>query len=133
MLASGAGALYMADRYGWHVTYMFMACLMAVGIFTTLVGPEPAASAAVAKAKASAREWLLEYVVAPLRDFTLRRGWIALLLFIVLYKLGDALLGVMTNPFLLELGFTKTQIAQIVKLYGFAATLIGIWAGGMIV
>src|SRR5690606_29926093 len=53
-----------------------------------------------------------------------------ILIFIAIYKLGDAFLGVMTNPFLLDIGFTKAQIATIVKVYGFAATIIGTFIGG---
>ena len=59
--------------------------------------------------------------------------WLHVLVFVVLYKLGDAFMGVMFNPFLLDLGFTKTQIAQVVKLYGLIATLLGTFAGGWLV
>ena len=60
-----------------------------------------------------------------------RRQWLAILLFIMLYKLGDAFLGVMTNPFLLEIGFSKTDIAEVVKVYGLIATLLGVFLGGV--
>jgi PAT family beta-lactamase induction signal transducer AmpG len=62
-----------------------------------------------------------------------RPHWLAILLFILLYKLGDAFMGVMTNPFLLEIGFQKQQIAAVVKLYGVIATIIGSFIGGSMV
>lgn len=129
MLASGAGALALADQAGWFWAYMVMAAMMGIGIITVLLAPEPAASGE--SAPASAKNWLRDNVVAPFADFMSNRHWLMLLLFIMLYKLGDAFLGVMTNPFLLEIGFSKTDIAKIVKLYGLAATLIGLFLGGM--
>lgn len=59
--------------------------------------------------------------------------WLAVLAFVVLYKLGDAFMGIMFNPFLLDIGFTKTEIAQVVKVYGLIATILGTFAGGWIV
>ncbi len=59
-----------------------------------------------------------------------RPQWLTVLAFVVLYKLGDAVIGNLFNPFLLATGFSKTQIAEIVKLYGLAATLLGSFAGG---
>ena len=74
--------------------------------------------------------WLYGAVVCPFADFMTRKGWVVILLFVMFYKFGDALAGVMTNPFLLELGFTKVEIATVVKTYGLAATLLGAAAGG---
>jgi PAT family beta-lactamase induction signal transducer AmpG len=79
------------------------------------------------------REWLVAYVVDPFRDFMTRPQWLAVLAFVILYKLGDAFMGVMFNPFLLDLGFSKTEIAQVVKLYGLIATILGTFAGGWLV
>jgi PAT family beta-lactamase induction signal transducer AmpG len=62
-----------------------------------------------------------------------RDHWQLVLAFVILYKLGDAFLGVMFNPFLLDIGFTKSQIAAIVKLYGLAATILGAFLGGWLV
>lgn len=150
MLISGAGALVLAQwlqegqgydfSQSWQLTYLGMAALMAVGIVTTLVVREPDASAVYA-AKIAARngqrlsmgEWLTENVVAPFADFMHRPGWLHILLFVVLFRLADAYLGVMFNPFLLELGFTKAQIAEIVKLYGMIATFAGAIVGGALV
>ena len=129
MLASGAGALALADHMSWLATYLIMASLMAVGVITVLLSPEPEAGE---RAQASSlRHWLRDNVIAPFRDFMQHNHWALILLFIMLYKLGDAFLGIMTNPFLLEIGFTKTDIAAVVKLYGLVATLIGLFLGGM--
>ena len=75
-------------------------------------------------------------VVEPFADFLRRNGAATpplILLFIMLYKLGDALLGAMANPFYVELGFTKTEVATVVKTYGLVATLAGGLLGGMII
>jgi len=152
MLVSGAGALYLATFLGWLATYALMAALMAVGIVTVLVNPEPKIKksqefldqekriaeylntrphlkARIAKALA----WLFGAVVSPFAEFMRRRGWLSVLLFILLYKFGDALAGVMGNPFYVELGFTKIQIANFSKLFGLAATIIGGVIGGLMV
>ncbi len=80
-----------------------------------------------------ARTWLRNAVVAPFADFAGRPGWLAILLFVVLYKLGDALAGVMANPFYVALGFSKIEVANVAKLFGVAATLAGLAAAGVIV
>ncbi len=134
MLISGAGALAAADAFGWQITYFAMAAIMASSIFLTLYAQEPEADAAKARPQVHRMgEFFRAYVVAPMRDFMMRPHWLAVLGFVVLYKLGDAFMGVMFNPFLLDLGFTKTQIAEVVKLYGLLATILGSFAGGWLV
>jgi len=152
MLVSGAGALYLATYVGWSVTYGLMAAFMTVGIVAVLLNPEPKVQknaesvqqerrlAAHLEAngrplgkKAQALAWIHGAVISPFAEFASRRGWLVILLFILLYKLGDALAGVMGNPFYLELGFTKIQIASISKAFGLAATIIGGVIGGIIV
>jgi len=152
MLVSGAGALYMSSFFGWHVTYAVMAGLMIVGIGTILVNPEPerlknrelARQESRVSAYLAARPhlrgitarilaWVSTAVVAPFAEFMGRRGWLLVLLFILLYKFGDALAGVMSNPFYIELGFTKIEIANISKAFGLAATISGGVIGGMMV
>jgi PAT family beta-lactamase induction signal transducer AmpG len=141
MLASGAGALVLAEKESWAAVYAVMALLMLVGVVTTLLVAEPASGAPVAGERRHALPglppalarlvgWMREAVVSPFADFMSRQRWATILLFVMLYKLGDALAGVMTNPFLLELGFTKSEIATVVKTYGLAATLVGAAAGG---
>src|SRR5690606_18929891 len=77
--------------------------------------------------------WWRRAVLEPFVDFLSRDGAWWLLGFVLLFKFGDAFVGVMTNPFLLDLGFTKTEIAEIVKVGGFAATLTGAYLGGVMV
>jgi PAT family beta-lactamase induction signal transducer AmpG len=152
MLVSGAGALYLATYVGWLTTYRLMACLMTVGIGIVLLNPEPRVRntqdcvgqdrriAAYLEArphltgkKAEAFAWIYGAVISPFAEFMSRRGWLVTLLFILLYKFGDALAGVMSNPFYVELGFTKVQIAGISKAFGLTATIIGGVIGGVIV
>ena len=131
MLASGAGALALADHFSWAMTYTLMAALMGIGIITILLSPEPAVAFEEPKTKPDLITWLRTAVIEPFADFMTRRYWLMILLFIILYKLGDAFLGIMTNPFLLEIGFTKTDIAKVVKSFGLIATLVGLFIGGI--
>src|SRR5690606_17830710 len=109
---AGAGALLLADAAGWFLAYLAMAGLMLVGLATILASPEPAGpervnSEAVTATTAdtgggSARRagrWLREAVYEPFAEFLTRPWALLILLFILLYKLGDAFLGAMTNPF----------------------------------
>jgi len=132
LLAAGAGALYTAQFGGWHVAYAVMAALMLVGIATVLLTPEPETSRAVAsEPRPDLARWFNTAVVQPFADFMMRPGWAVILLFVVLYKFGDALTGVMANPFYVAMGFTKIEVANISKLVGFVATLAGVALGGM--
>jgi PAT family beta-lactamase induction signal transducer AmpG len=149
MLVSGAGALFLATYVDWAQVYGAMAALVSIGVAAVLASPEPpsamtAESAALEQRmdaylrerpwlagwRADVLAWLYGAVVCPFADFMKRRAWVLVLLFVMLYKFGDTLAGVMTNPFLLELGFTKAEIATIVKTYGLVATLAGAAAGG---
>jgi PAT family beta-lactamase induction signal transducer AmpG len=133
MLVSGAGALVLAEALSWAMVYATMAALLAIGLVTTLVVAEPDSTAIPITGDtpaARALSWVRTAVLSPFADFLRRPRWGAVLAFVVLYKLGDALAGVMTNPFLLELGFTKSEIATVVKTYGLVATLVGAAAGG---
>lgn len=132
VLAAGAGALFLADAIGWFTAYLGMAGLMLIGLVTALASPEPGMAPADTERR-SAVEWARHAVVAPFSDFLLRRGAILILVFILLYKLGDAFLGTLTNPFYIDLGFTKTEIAQVTKVFGLVALLAGLFAGGALV
>lgn len=131
MIMASAGALFLAEAQGWQFTYIAMAALMAVGVITTLLVAEPELSETESRPRSD--NWLAEYVVAPFVNFMAQKHWLAMLLFIMLYKFSDAFMGVMTNPFLIELGFTKPQIATVVKLFGLWATIAGSIIGGMLV
>jgi PAT family beta-lactamase induction signal transducer AmpG len=135
MLASGAGALYIADAYGFAAAYIVMAAVMAVGMAATLLArePKPPPDRTPAQGSGGAFDWIARHVVAPFTDVLSRPGWGAILLFIVLYKFGDAIAGVMANPFFIALGFSLSAIASITKVFGVAATLLGVVVGGVLV
>ena len=152
LLAAGAGALTIAELYSWFWAYAAMAGLMVVGIATVLVllEPEPRTSATAQAREAQIAQfiarfanlpprlqpvaaWLQAAVVNPFADFMARPGWVVILLFVALYKYADALLGVMANPFYVEMGFTNIEIAEISKGWGLAMTLIGGVLGGTLV
>ena len=152
MLASGAGGLYLASYMGWFEVYAVMAALVTVGVATILLNPEPeAVETAESMARderitsylarrpnlrswqASMQGWWYGAVVCPFTDIMARRGWAFVLLFVIFYKFGDSLAGVMAYPFYVEVGFSKIEIANISKLFGLAATIIGAFLGGLLV
>jgi PAT family beta-lactamase induction signal transducer AmpG len=146
MLASSAGALYAVSGFesfgfskaqGWTGAYAAMAILVLIGIAATLLATEPQKST-IAEREHRAEKPLhriLTTTVGAFHDFFLRDRVgvvLASLLFVVLFKLTDALAGVMTGPFTIDLGFSRTEYTTIVKGVGFAATLIGGFAGGYV-
>jgi len=151
MLTAGAGALWLASAFTWHQVYVIMGALVAVGMVTIILAPEPRAGRSLESAAAEESRirdhlaaglspkaarllaWFYEAVVAPFRDFMGHRGWVAVVLFIMLYKLGEAYLGVMANPFYVEMGFTTVEIANVSKVFGLGATIIGGLIGGIMV
>jgi PAT family beta-lactamase induction signal transducer AmpG len=139
MMASSFGALYLAEFGGWQTAYTVMAVLMLIGMATVLLTPEPAASASVLRPLPGATlgervaNWLRAAVVGPFADFMSRPGWLIVVAFVVLYKFGDALAGVMANPFYVAMGFTRIEVANISKFFGVVATLAGLATGGAVV
>ena len=124
LLIASAGALLLADYIGWHNTYLLLAALMAAGVVTILVSPEPSESGA---APAS----LAEAIGGPLKEFFTRPGVIGLLALIVLYKVGDAVAASLQTAFLIGgMGFSVSEVGY-VKGLGIGATLIGALAGGV--
>jgi PAT family beta-lactamase induction signal transducer AmpG len=79
------------------------------------------------------RTWLDTAVMTPFAEIAQRQGWALILLFIVLFKLGDAVLGSMASPFYIKIGFTKPEIAEVSKVFGLVATLAGVYLGGLMV
>ncbi|MBM3545680.1 MAG: AmpG family muropeptide MFS transporter [Alphaproteobacteria bacterium] len=132
MLAAGAGALYLATFFGWQVTYATMGALMAVGILTVLFTREPAATEALAPTRPGISGWIADAVFAPFADFVTRPNWLLILVFVVLYKLGDALAGTVSSPFYVAMGFSKIEIANISKIFGVVSTLVGVALGGVV-
>lgn len=153
LLVAGAGAFYIAAFTNWPTTYCVMAAIMSLGIATTLLIQEPQVSKDKAidlieqsleaslglKQHATLSEklaaWFLDAVVSPFVEFFTRNGTSGLLILalIGLYKMSDMTLGVMANPFYLELGFSKQQIADVSKIFGFFMTLFGASLGGILV
>jgi MFS transporter, PAT family, beta-lactamase induction signal transducer AmpG len=134
MIAASAGALYASAFGGWHFAYTLMAGLMGVGMITVWLTPEPDVKLPPLSAGGSrlsrTRDWFRTAVIAPFADFFGRGGWVAMLLFILLYKFGGALAGVMANPLYVSLGFTAGEVAPISKVFGVFATLMGVALGG---
>ncbi len=139
MLAAGGGALVLADAAGWFWAYAAMAGLMGLAVVTVLLSPEPRRPeraplpASSAPPVQAVTVWIAKAVISPLAEFMARPNWIVVLLFIAFYKYGDALLGVMANPFYVEIGFSKSEIGYVSKFYGTAMTIVGVAAGGMMV
>jgi MFS transporter, PAT family, beta-lactamase induction signal transducer AmpG len=138
MLAASAGALYAAHWGGWRFAYAAMAGLMLVGFLAVLFTPEPFGGRALEPLQGDGLlsrlgEWLERAVVAPFGDFLTRPGAMAILAFVVFYKYGDALAGTMSNPLYVAIGFSKVEVANIGKLYGFFASLLGLGLGGILV
>ena len=131
MLISGAGALILADLISWAAVYFIMATFMLIGIITTFFADESRKD--WQQKKYSFDSWFKESVISPFVDFKNHQNWYIIFAFIVFFKLGDAFAGNMTLPFLLELTFSKIEIASIVKSFGLFATLFGVFVGGVLV
>lgn len=124
MLLSGAFALFLADQIPWKMVYLILASTMLLGLFVTWMADEPARDVAPPRT-------LKEAVVEPFLEYFKRRGALEILVFILLYKIGDAMASAMTTPFILDIGFTKTDIATIAKTFGMIATIVGALIGGL--
>ena len=152
MLAAGAGALYLASAFGWFVAYGVMAAGLAVGMAVLLVRAEPVTKVSAATlererhaaqflasrphltgAVATVAAWLHGAVVCPFADFMARRGWVLVLVFVIGYKMGEAMAGAMANTLYVEMGFSLDEIATVSKVFGFAATVAGGLIGGALV
>ncbi|GMR17710.1 MAG: MFS transporter [Gammaproteobacteria bacterium] len=153
-LVGGAGALYIADLVSWSTSYLVMAASMAVGFLTVIVINEPEKSVSRAivmdekqvvdylENSAHVPDWLripvawfIGAVICPFTEFFQRNGkWaLLILLFIGIYRISDIVLANMAYPFYIDLGFSKTEIANVAKLFGVAMTITGAVVGGMLV
>ena len=154
LLAAGAGALYVADFFSWPAAYVTMASLMMVGIVTVLIVGEPKVvrdeatlrreaelkEAVHRRIAASGRgqrliDWIAVAVVGPLVDFFRRNGQLAIVILALvgLYRLSDITMGIMANPFYVDIGFTKSEVASISKVFGLFMTILGAFLGGLLV
>jgi PAT family beta-lactamase induction signal transducer AmpG len=135
MIVGGAGALYIAEYGSWQLAYQSMAGCMVIGLATTLLSREPTVPVGANTGPIFERglaTWLLESVVGPFVDFLRRYGSFAvtMLAFIALFRISDYVLGILANPFYLDVGFSKAEIASVAKLYGLWIALLGIAGGG---
>lgn len=153
LLVAGAGAFYIADFADWRTAYLSMAMMMSVGMMTVLLIKEPVHEAdRIAQAAEKVVEDVLgvgkirsrwstlvaavsDAIIAPFVEFFVRNGkkGMLVLLLIAIYRLSDITMGVMANPFYLDLGFTKAEIAEISKIFGFFMTILGASLGGVLV
>jgi PAT family beta-lactamase induction signal transducer AmpG len=130
LLATGAGALFVVEGFGWRAAFLAAALLPLAGIAGTLFAregpppPDPPAGLSAA---------LAHSVIGPFRDFMRRRGWLVILAFVALFRLGEALAGIMTAPFYRSLGFARTEVAAVSGVFGLLATLGGAAVGGLLV
>ena len=156
LIAGSAGAFLIADNMGWHVAYATMAVLAGVGIVTTFLVREPKPLLDRAKVMDSeerviawlnrnshlsprlrtAGAWFVGAVVCPLTDFFARYGLafgLVIFGFICSYRLSEFTMGPMANPFYIDHGYTLTEVAKVVKVYGLAASMVGVVAAGVLI
>ena len=125
MLLASGGGLIMADYIPFSMVYLIMAACILPGILTTLLAPEPTIPHGTPQT-------IKEAVIDPMFEYFKRHGALWILAFILLYKIGDTMASAMTTPFYLDIGFSKTEIGAIVKLFGFWAVIAGTLIGGML-
>lgn len=127
---SGAGALYLADFFGWIISFTTMALLVFIGIITTLSCNEPAVS--------SHRKGSFNFMVSIMdikqaaKNIINRESVALILLYVFFYKFGDTTLNVMTAPFLMDIGFSKSEIANVAKSFGIGTMIFGSFIGSFI-
>ena len=125
MLLASGGGLILADHISFSLVYLIMAASLIPGMVATVMTPEPEQAHGQPATLAQA-------VINPLREYFSREGALLILLFIMLYKIGDTMASAMTTPFYLDVGFSMTEVGTVVKLFGFWATLLGAFTGGIL-
>ena len=142
MIWSGAGALWIAARAqaaagaglyqqsAWQIAYLVMALSMLPGVLTVLFSSEPVRRE-MPPAR-NAKEWLRGALIAPFSEFITRYRWQAVLILalIATYRISDVVMGIMANPFYVDMGYTKDEVAAVSKIYGVVMTLVGAFIGG---
>jgi PAT family beta-lactamase induction signal transducer AmpG len=131
LLVATTGVISAVGVVGWHVALLGVAALLSLGVVVTLLAPEPVATERAVTA-ADLGDRLTRAVIAPLRDFLIRPGAALILAFVALFKLGEAMAGIMTAPFYRALGFSREAIAQ-TGWFSLGGTLAGIALGGWLV
>jgi PAT family beta-lactamase induction signal transducer AmpG len=127
-VAAAPGALY--QQGAWTTAYLVMAASMLVGVLTVLFSHEPA-RVALSPAK-NAADWLRGALIEPFADFLRRYGRQALLILALIgvYRISDVVMGIMANPFYVDMGYTKDEVAAVTKVFGVIMTLVGAFVGG---
>ena len=125
MLLASGGGMILADHLSFPRVYLIMSLCLLPGVVTTLLTPEPSVNVDLPRS-------MKEAMVNPLIDYFKRSGALWILAFILLYKIGDTMASAITTPFYLQIGFSKTEIGAVVKLFGTAATLTGALFGGLL-
>ncbi len=133
LLVSGAGAIALATPHGWHLSLLVMAALAAIGIPVSLAAREPAPKLSEGPARPGFGARLREALIAPLQEFLARPGAVPILVFVVLFRLGEAMAGVMLPPFYRSLGFDRAAVALASGPVSLAAVLTGAALGGWLV
>ena len=125
-----AKSLY--QHSAWQTAYLVMAASMLLGVATVLLSPEPA-HRPTPPAK-NAADWLRSALVEPFADFIRRYRWQAALILalIAIYRISDVVMGIMANPFYVDMGYTKDEVAAVTKIYGVIMTLVGAFIGGVL-
>lgn len=125
MLVAGAMALLIADqlKWSWFEVYSMVAAFLLLGVFATFIAPESEESNAFIPAT------LREAIIGPFREFFKMKNVFLILVFILLYKIGDNLSGALTAPFVIEQGYTKTEYSLAVKGVGLVSLLVGGFVG----
>jgi PAT family beta-lactamase induction signal transducer AmpG len=126
MLLAGSGGLIMADHFSFQQVYLLLAASLLVGIVTTLICREPEVPEGTPKSFRGA-------VIEPFIEYFTRDKALLILFFILMYKIGDQMASTMTIPFYLDIGFSKTEIGAVAKLFGFWATIVGGLLGGILI
>ena len=142
LIWSGAGVLWLAARVetgsgsydvdAWHFAYLCMAVSISIGVITTLLSQEPV-KVQLAKVR-NAKEWLHQTLVEPFAEFICRYGWHAVIILglIAIYRISDVVMGIMANPFYVDMGYTKDEVAAVSKVFGVIMTLVGAFVGGVL-
>lgn len=132
MLMATAGTLYLADGFNWEIAYAATGATLLIAVVAICFAPEPPRGESPAKSAAFGTLVRNAYW-EPLKEFMGRRGWVVVLAFVLLFKFGDALLSQMAGPLYVDLGFEKLTIANVSKVFGFVAVMIGTFVGGLLV
>jgi PAT family beta-lactamase induction signal transducer AmpG len=143
MIWAGAGVLWIAARAevtglpsyqhgAWQTAYLAMAASMSLGLLTVLLSPEPAQR--VMPVAKNAVDWLRGALVEPFADFLRRYHWQAglILALIAIYRISDVVMGIMANPFYVDMGYSKDEVAAVTKIFGVIMTLVGAFIGGVL-